>query len=143
MNDLMKFFSLSPKQKFLVIRIFYLLPYFKLKLRFIPFQRIIIKQHLTSQVDSGLSEKNKLYAFRVAIAIEKVSNVLRWPSACLEKAVTGKYLLKEENIPSTLYLGAAIDEQKTFKAHAWLSFDKYVIIGKANRDQYSEVAKFD
>ena len=143
MNDIIRFFRLSSKDKLLVIQVFYLLPYFKLKLRFVPFKEIIKKQHQVAYDDFILSDENKLMAFRVAIAIEKVSNVLLWPSACFEKALTGKYLLKKYNIPSTLYLGAAIDEKKNFKAHAWLSCDKYILIGKSNRDQYNAVAKFE
>ena len=142
MNDLISFFNLSKKNKKLVIRIFFLLPYFKLKLYLIYFKRIIKRQYLTAD-NFTLSDENKQFVFRVSIAINKISNVLPWPSTCLEKAITGKYLLKESGIPSTLYLGATRDESSKFKAHAWLICEEYVLIGGAEKDLYTVVGKFE
>lgn len=135
------FFNLSAKNKLLVLKIPILLIYFKLRLRFIPFKKIVAKLH-TETDDFVLTEERTQYIHRISITLHKISNILPWRCTCLEKALAGKYLLAENNIPSTLYLGATIGHASKFAAHAWLTCADIVLIGGKEKDRYAVVGSF-
>lgn len=141
MNKLKAFIRLSLKNKLLVLRIFILLPYYKCKLIFVPVKKIV-KKLITDTLNNQLTEDQERYMLRVAFAVKKISNMLPMKSTCLEKALVLKYLLKEENIPSVLFLGAKRSMSDVFEAHAWLSCNGQVLIGEEEKEPYSVVGEF-
>ena len=80
------------------------------------------------------------YAKRVAYAVDHVCSKTRWESKCLVRALTAQKLLKKKDIPSTLYLGCALEEGKMV-AHAWLRCGKMYVTG-GDGSGYAVVDKF-
>jgi hypothetical protein len=73
--------------------------------------------------------------------IEFLMPLLPSRNACLIAAITGKTMLALRNYGSVLSLGVAT-EAHDMKAHAWLSAGSVIVTGRAERDQYREVASF-
>jgi len=119
----------------------FLLPYFKLRLRILPFKKIISQLHC-EVTNFNLTNELEQHVLFTAYAIEEVSKILPWNYTCLEKSVTGKYLLKRKNIPTTLYLGGMKDVQDNFEAHAWLSCSEKVLLDNGLYKKYSIVGRF-
>lgn len=80
------------------------------------------------------------YAKRIGRVVEHVCGKTLWESKCLVRALTAQHFLKKKKIPSTLYLGCAVNEGKMV-AHAWLRCGKMYITG-GNGSGYAIVDKF-
>ena len=72
----------------------------------------------------------------------QVCNHTPWQSKCLVRAILTQHLLKQRNIPSTLYLGVNKNESGEMQAHAWLRCGEIIIMGGENKNGFIEVAKF-
>ncbi len=81
-------------------------------------------------------------ARRVSWAVRRASSLTPWPSVCLPQAITAKALLRRRGVHSTLYLGAAFDNRKSLKAHAWLRCGKLYVTGGPGHEHYGVVASF-
>lgn len=65
-----------------------------------------------------------------------------WESQCLVKSIAGQKMLKWRQIDSTLYLGAAKDQDGNFIAHSWLRSGPFYVSGSKGMEQFTVVAKF-
>ncbi len=90
-----------------------------------------------------LPPEQALYAQRVAQAIHRVRRFTPWDSNCLAQAITARQMLRRRRLPTTVYLGAALnDKQKAMIAHAWVRCGKRIVTGKEGMQRYGVVAKF-
>jgi hypothetical protein len=64
-----------------------------------------------------------------------------WDAPCLARAVAGKWMLRRRGIPSTLYLGAARD-QNDLTFHAWLRAGDCIVTGESEARRHAVVASF-
>ena len=74
-------------------------------------------------------------AMRIGMAIRVVSNHTPWESKCLVQAVTGKLMLRQRGISSTLYLGVRKDEKGMLMAHSWLRVGSSIITGQTGMEE--------
>lgn len=81
------------------------------------------------------------YSYLVAKNVDRVCGNTPWESKCLVRAWTAVTLLKEKEIPCTLYLGVGKDEAGKMVAHAWVRCGKNYVTG-GNGEGYGVVAKF-
>ncbi len=89
-------------------------------------------------------------AERIAWAVRTVSRHTPWQSNCYPQAFTAKLLLRRKQIPSTLYLGAALRQNSTgqlaeapaITAHAWLRCGPLYVTGGRGHDTYAVLAVF-
>ena len=84
-------------------------------------------------------------ARKIASLMRSVANNVPWPCKCLAQALSVRWLLKLEGIPSVIYLGAMFsakeENNSNMKAHAWLSVGSSIIIGHTS-DNYAVVGTF-
>lgn len=81
-------------------------------------------------------------ARRVGYAVTKMSRYVPWDSACLAQALAAKWMLGTRQLPSTLYLGVAFDENKKMLAHAWLRCGDVFVTGAPQHTRFTVVATF-
>jgi hypothetical protein len=77
----------------------------------------------------------------VARAVAATSRHTPWESACLVQALAAKLMLKRRDIPSTLYLGVAKEDNK-LTAHAWLRSGSFILTGGADRERFTIISTF-
>jgi len=93
-------------------------------------------------------------ARRIGWAVRAVSNYTPWQSNCFPQALTAKILLRNREIPSTLYMGAAFRKGEAEKGeppssfdsqltgHVWLRCGSEYITGGDAREEYGAVVAF-
>ncbi|MDQ6422373.1 lasso peptide biosynthesis B2 protein [Paenibacillus sp. LHD-117] len=79
---------------------------------------------------------------RVRSAISVMSRHTFWDSKCLVQAMAGMKMLERRDIPSTLYLGTARDENGKLIAHAWLRSGSLYVSGSEVMNKFVVVEKF-
>ncbi len=103
-----------------------------------PFHRLV--QRLGTQgheTAPTLTLAEGIAAREVAWAIAAIGRRLPFPPTCLTQAVAAKFLLDQQKIPSTLYIGVAPSTvQRGINAHAWLRCGQRVVTGKAEARQF-------
>ena len=115
----------------------------RLVLQTIPFAKLapFLGKHMTESIDEIPLELME-QARRVAWAIRRASPVTPWTSDCLPQAIAAKYLLRLRGIDSTLYLGVALDDARSLKAHAWLRCSSAYVTGGPGHKEFGVLATF-
>ncbi|WP_439873834.1 lasso peptide biosynthesis B2 protein [Bacillus mycoides] len=79
---------------------------------------------------------------KVSEAISIMSRYTFWESQCLVKAMAGMKMLEKRHIESTLYLGAAKDNNGELIAHAWLRSGSFYVTGSEGMEKFTVVGSF-
>ena len=79
---------------------------------------------------------------RMARAIRTLSEYMPWECKCLVQAMTGKIMLRNRKVATTLYLGVAKKEGEGLIAHAWLRMGNFVILGGGGLERFAVVSTF-
>jgi hypothetical protein len=74
---------------------------------------------------------------RIQWAVRVVANTLPGSASCLEKAMTARALLRRYGHPADLRFG--VDDEESFAAHAWVESDGEVVVGSAERPEFTEL----
>ena len=75
-------------------------------------------------------------------AVRRLSERLPWESLCLVQAMSVQRMLVRRQIASILYLGVAKEgETNALKAHAWVKYSDFFIVGKAGHECFTIVSK--
>ena len=67
--------------------------------------------------------------FQINNTLKRVAKYTPWKTECYTLALTGKYLLKQKNINSLLYIGFRKKNQVKVEGHAWLVVGDYIVTG--------------
>ena len=134
---LRKFLSLPVKERYILLKAFFLLLIIRLGLWLLPFRTL--RRTLANLFQSPVTiNRQSPSPEKVSWAVSAVSRYV--PSAtCLAQALTLQALLSQEGIHSDLALGVARDDATGITAHAWLEIDGTVIIGAQERDRYTRL----
>lgn len=138
--------ALSWADRWLLVEVLLLLGLARLTLKIVPFRRIA--QHLGElQVETSAEEApdRLAQAQRIALAVSRISPHTPWISNCFPQALTAKFWLRQKRIPSTLYLGVALnkeDAETQMEAHAWLRCGGMYVTGGKGDERYAVVACF-
>jgi len=79
---------------------------------------------------------------KIEKAMLRVKRYFPWRIKCLARALTAKYLLKNRNIPSTIYLGVAKENPDKIIAHAWLQCMDITVTGKEEKSKFAPLVFF-
>ncbi len=80
-------------------------------------------------IDRSRPARQPVAAEDIAWSVQTASRHLPW-TACLTNALTGHYLLRRYGYPSRLHIGVRKEEDHSLAAHAWVTLDNRIIIGK-------------
>ena len=69
--------------------------------------------------------------------VKAVSRRMPWTCNCMVRALTMKKMLARRGIPSTLYMGVAMDGNGNMEAHAWLRCGNRYISGKTEMNRFT------
>lgn len=113
--------------------------FWMLFIRFSWYEKYFGKRFVESTTPFPMEKLDVVQSIRKAVAA--ISNNTPWESKCMVQAITGKWLLHQQGIPSTLYFGIGKnDSQKTkLAAHAWLRVGDKIIIGKDGHKTFKVV----
>lgn len=147
---LRKLSALSWADRWLLLQVFVLLGLARLALRTVPFRRLAARLGpLQAETPWTIAPGDLAQAQRLALAIARVSPHTPWTSNCFPQALAAKYWLRRRGIPSTLYLGAALDKgtpadgsAPAMEAHAWLRCGSFYVTGGQVRERFTAVARF-
>ncbi len=136
------FFGLPIYQKLVCAEAFLLLGIARACVLYLPFRYIApYLGTIGKETDAVCTLENSAKVRQIAWAIEKIGYYTPWRSNCLAKAITGKIMLKQHRISSTLYLGVK-KVDNSLEAHAWLRVGKNIITGNNDLDHFRVVASF-
>jgi hypothetical protein len=145
-----KLIALSWADRWLLVQVFAMLGLARLTLRVLPFRRLA--QHLgplQGETPLDAPSDHLVQARRVALAIARVSPYTPWESNCFPQALTAKFWLRRRGIPTTLYLGVALNKSETagshrpeMEAHAWLRCGPLLVTGGRGHERFTVTARF-
>ena len=147
---LQKLAALSWVDRWLLAEVFVLLGTAWLALRLVPFRRLARRLGpLQSETAMEAPPAQLEQARRVRLAIARVAPRTPWESNCFPQALAAKFWLRRHGIPSTLYLGVALNKANAnapdgarMEAHAWLRCGPMIVTGEAGHQLYTVVARF-
>lgn len=141
---------LSWADRWLLVEVFALLGAARLVLRLVPFRRLARRLGpLQSETSMEALPDQLAQAQRVRLAIARIAPRTLWESNCFPQALAAKFWLKRRGIPSTLYLGVALNKADVaapdapgMEAHAWLRCGPLVVTGARGSERFTVVARF-
>ncbi len=151
MRRLAKLYHLSWPDRRLLAETYVLLGVARLAINFVPLRRLARWFGAQAQeTPADISPAQLHEAEHIAWAVRSVSPHTPWQSNCYPQAFTAKLLLRRKQIPSTLYLGAALHPNTAgqtvatpiMTAHAWLRCGPVYVTGGRGQDTYTVLAIF-
>lgn len=142
---------LSWADRWLLAETYLLLGLARLAINIVPLRRLAPWFGKQAQETPGeISSAQMRQAERIAWAVRTVSPHTPWQSNCYPQAFAAKLLLRRRQIPSTLYLGAALHPNSpgqtaaahAMTAHAWLRCGPLYVTGGRGHDNYAVLAIF-
>lgn len=147
---LQKLAALSWADRWLLVQVFVLLGIARLTLKVVPFRRLA--RHLGPLQVESVAEappEHLAQAWRMGQAIARVAPRTPWTSNCFPQALAAKFWLRRRGIPSTLYLGVALNRAGSdastspgMEAHAWLRCGSFIVTGGRGNERFTVTARF-
>lgn len=135
MNRLEKLRQLSRVRKYLLLEAALLLPAAWFLVRAVPFRWWSSWLGTSAQGEADPADARfDTRARDIAWAVKAINRRAGGRLTCLMLAMTAQWMLNRRGIPSSLVLGTyyEVDEQqqRIFKAHAWLRVGMYTVLGQ-------------
>jgi hypothetical protein len=137
-----KFLQRSKLERRLIVEACCLLALARMIVLMVPFRRIApLLGRTMAESPPGASQQLTM-AQKISWAVQTAGRHTPWESKCLAQAMAAKMMLRRRQIPSTLYLGLAKDEQGELTAHAWLRCGDLILTGGQNYESFTTIATF-
>jgi hypothetical protein len=136
MGPLLKFWSLSRREKQFFCEAGGLLLLSNLCIKTVPFR--YIDRFLRALCDDGspTARDNADDINLVELSLSRAAKLLPWKSLCLSQSIAAFIMLRRRDIPVVIIAGVKLFEDSSLLAHAWIQTDS----GAAERD--NEPSKF-
>lgn len=129
MRRFRRFLALPPTERWLLLKVAFLLGVIKLGLRWLPFGTLLRLLSHVAEASIGLPAPTPYAPDRIAWAVAVASSYLLRVRPCLVQALAVRLLLVRRGYPARLRLGVARGEHGRVQAHAWVETDGRVVIG--------------
>lgn len=120
--------------------------YYALKLRSLGFTKTVkpFTKHPVQTLNSSdeALTSTAARAKRWCNVISAVSKRVPWNSACLVQALVASRIFTHKHIPYQVSLGVTMVHDSSMKAHAWLSCDGVILLGREGHKQFTPVYSF-
>jgi hypothetical protein len=142
-KSLSKFNQLSWRDKILILEGTVWLGIVRLTIKVLPFRWMVYFMGQPQKISPDTEEAAyKRSLNRIAWTIKIVSKHLPWDCTCLTQAITAQQMLRYRGLSSTIYLGVAHTEDKSFTAHAWLRSGNTIVTGNIGKELYTTIVTF-
>lgn len=121
------FKNLNFQKKKLVLNTFFLNYYVRLIIWIFPYTKV--RKMTRKMCKRHYNDKTELHVLIWAV---NVTNRYVFHSTCLTNALTGQILLEQNGYKPKLLIGVINNDE--FEAHAWLEYDKKVVLGKSEKE---------
>ena len=130
LRKLKTFHGSSKGLKWLFLRAFFLSAVVKFTLRYLPYRCRLRWMGLPNN-ETGTIGDDSLQQQRTLVkqALGWCKIYSPWNTECYTMAITGKILLRQIGIDSTLYIGFRKKEDQSMEGHAWLRSGNVMITG--------------
>jgi transglutaminase superfamily protein len=141
MGRLLKFWSLTRREKRFFCEAGVLLVLANLSVRVIAFRHI--DGFLRARWDDGarcnfyLAEEIEL----VNLSLSRAANLLPWKSLCLSRSIAAFIMLRRRGIPAVMVAGVKSVEDSSLLAHAWVQTARGVIGGSSENAAFTPLVR--
>jgi hypothetical protein len=120
MGRLLKFCSLTPRERRFFCEAGILLVLFNLCIRIIAFRHIyrFMHTHANSGTRSEFDRNDDIKL--VNLSISRAANLLPWESLCLSRSIVAFIMLRRRGIPAVMFAGVKFSDDSSLLAHAWV-----------------------
>lgn len=136
--SLVRLAALSGRRKRLLIEAFLTLAVYKGLLLVLPFKFFLRKEQPESVSSPTLDEQ---YVSDVVWAVRVVSSRLPLGFTCLVQALSAKWLLKQD-ASVRLCIGVQKNSTQDFSAHAWLVYQRRIILGEQEGQPFQPILEW-
>lgn len=141
-KQLKNFFSRSVDEKRIALEALLYLIWIKYELYKYPFSSLVKKYALYPSETTESKSVDELKTIKtIGWAVSRLSERLPWKSLCLVQAMSVQRMLARRQISSVIYLGVAKEKNEGLKAHAWVKYGEYFIVGKVGHENFTIVSK--
>lgn len=127
-NNLFSFFKLSSAERKFFFQALLLLVKYRIKLKKIPLKELIAQSQ--QETRKYQKQQGQSIALHRTCRLIEVAAQLVPLSTCLSNALAGQILFAANQHPSKLHVGVRTTPEKGFEAHAWLTWDGAILLGK-------------
>jgi hypothetical protein len=138
MSSLKRFAALSPRNRSLLLRALFLVAAVRTGLFLLSFRTVKRMTAKTIVRRAAPMHSAACCAWAVRAASRYVPG-----ATCLTQALAAQMLLAESGYDSRIEIGVAKDEQRRFRAHAWVLCGEEIVIGADEAYRYVPVAAWD
>ncbi len=137
MRRLKRFATLASQDRILFLRALLLVGAIRAGLCLLPFR---VVQRLTAKTcrDAAAIQPAGRYVWAVRAASRFVPG-----ASCLTQALAAQVLLARSGYDSRIEIGVTKDEQRRFRAHAWVVCGNEIVIGGTEVDRYVPLAAWE
>jgi hypothetical protein len=120
MGRLLKFWSLTRREKEFLCEASILLFVSSASVKAIPFRHIdrFLRTRWNGGIQGDIDHEQEIRL--VKHSISRAANVLPWKSLCLSRSIAQFIMLRRRGIPATLFLGVRFSGHSSLDAHAWV-----------------------
>lgn len=138
LKKLKTFFSLSFNTKWLLCKAIILSLIVKIVLVLFPF-KIVLNWlgKINVEGEKKADPVSEIIRTEMKTALALCNRYTLWKTECYTLALTGKLLLKQYNLPSTIYIGFYKNEGGTYKGHAWLRSYDIIMTGDKEIEKFT------
>lgn len=143
MFRLRKFLSRNWLDRLLLLEALAWLTLAKILIHGIPFRWLAPRLgRQMAQSPEAVGDSDRALARRVGWAVEAVARHSPIRFACFPQAIAAKWMLRRRGLPSTLHLGAKVEEKDRLAAHAWLRVGDRILTGREQSRRHKTIITF-
>lgn len=145
MGRLGNFLRLPPSERWLLVRVTFLLGTTHFALRLLPFRKIYRWMERAGRSEGRHINHQKLSAELICSVVNRSGRYFLGADSCFPQALVGEMLLERYGYPSTLRIGVIKSQSGELKAHAWVEKDGNVVIGGpiSHVERYTPLPELD
>lgn len=132
-----KFTSMSPADRWLVVRAAWWLLVARIWILAVPFRRLAAS--LSGEAGDAPTVPDPELPRRIGYAVSAAAANVPWRADCFPQTIAARMLLKRSGHPSVIHLGVARAGDTDLAGHAWLTCGDTVVVGGADLERYTEI----
>ena len=141
MHRLLKFWSLSLRDKKFFFEASILLLLSSLSVRLIAFRHIHrflrARWNNRSRTMSDSAEDIKL----INLSVLRATHLLPWKTLCLSESIAIFMMLRRRGVPATIVAGVKVSEESTLHAHAWVETQRSITEVNSDNSEFTVVVR--